>query len=77
MSEPYADAPEILGRSAVRHQDRRPAPAPPLWTHIDHDQQRGDECRAFYVSGHRFSIFQGEFAPRAVFQKEFGHGMAG
>lgn len=77
MPEPYPDAPEVLGRSAIRHQDRRSASALPVWTDIDDDQQRGYECRAFYVSGQRFSIFQGEFAPRTFFQKKFGHRMAG
>jgi len=77
MSEPYPDAPEVLGGSAVRHQDYREVSALPLRTDIDDDQQRGDECRAFYVSGQRFSISQGQFAPRTVFQKDFGHGMAG
>ena len=77
MPEPYPDAPEVLGRRAVRHQDRRPAPAMPVGTDIDDNQQRGDERRAFYGSGQRFSISEGEFALRAIFQKKFDDSVAG
>jgi hypothetical protein len=77
MPQPYPYAPQVLRRGAVWHQDRRPAPALPIRTNIDDGQQWGDERRAFYASGQHFSISQGEFALRTVFQNQFGHGMAG